>query len=289
PGMLTWRNDNSRSGVNNQELALTPAIVKSGAFGKLFSCPIDGYAYAQPLYVSNLAIAGIGTHNVVFVATEKDSVYAFDADANPCKQLWKTTLFLPGDTQPIAFPNLTMVGGYIVPFVGITGTPVIGGNTQTLYVVAAVQTIPTVTGPNATYSQKLYALDLTVVPSEFQSAGAPVPSPIPQASAFNSSFENQRPALLLDNGTVYMAFGSYGGLCTVETAGVVGTASCPYHGWLLAYDSSSLQQTGILNITPSGAQGGIWQSGAGPSAASAHNLFVATGNGPPNLGTSYSD
>jgi hypothetical protein len=89
PGTFTWRNDNSRSGVNSQELALAPATVTSSKFGKLFSCPLDGYAYAQPLYVANLAIPGSGTHNVVFVATEKDSVFAFDADANPCVQLWR--------------------------------------------------------------------------------------------------------------------------------------------------------------------------------------------------------
>ncbi|HEY2645557.1 MAG TPA: hypothetical protein VGI34_01220, partial [Candidatus Acidoferrales bacterium] len=89
PGTVTWRNDNMRSGVNNQELALAPGTVNSATFGKLFSCPIDGYAYAQPLYVPNLAIPGKGTHNVIFVATEMDSVFAFDADAKPCAQLWK--------------------------------------------------------------------------------------------------------------------------------------------------------------------------------------------------------
>ena len=96
PGMLTWRNDNSRSGVNSQELALAPATVSSSTFGKLFSCPIDGYAYAQPLYVPNLAIPGNGMHNVIFVATEKDSVFAFDADANPCVPLWQTSLIPSG-------------------------------------------------------------------------------------------------------------------------------------------------------------------------------------------------
>ena len=108
PGTLTWRNDNSRSGVNRQELALTPATVSSSTFGKLFSCPadgpLDGYVYAQPLYVPNLLIPGNGTHNVVFVATENDSVYAFDADANPCKQLWQKASF-PRDRRP--FPMAT--------------------------------------------------------------------------------------------------------------------------------------------------------------------------------------
>ncbi len=95
PGTLTWRNDNARSGVNRREMALSPATVNSSTFGKLFSCPIDGYAYAQPLYVPNLVMGDGKTHNVVFVATEKDSVFAFDADANPCLQLWSTTSLIP--------------------------------------------------------------------------------------------------------------------------------------------------------------------------------------------------
>lgn len=172
PGTLTWRNDNSRSGVNSQELALAPATVSSSTFGKLFSCPIDGYAYAQPLYMPNLPITGLGTHNVIFVATEKDSVFAFDADANPCKQLWKTSL-IPAGSQAIETPILGTTSADIVPFVGITGTPVIGGMTPTLYVVAAAQ-IPAI---NATYSQQLYALDLTTVPPEVQPPGVEITSP----------------------------------------------------------------------------------------------------------------
>src|SRR5271169_7039515 len=125
PGTLTWRNDNARSGVNSQELVLAPATVNSSTFGKLFSCPVDGYAYAQPLYVPNLAIPGNGTHNVIFLATEKDSVFAFDADANPCVQLWQASL-IPTGSQAIETPNLNITSTDIVPFVGITGTPAIG-------------------------------------------------------------------------------------------------------------------------------------------------------------------
>jgi hypothetical protein len=289
PGTLTWRNDNSRSGVNRQELALAPATVSSTTFGKLFSCPadgpLDGYVYAQPLYVPNLPIPGNGTHNVVFVATEKDSVYAFDADSNPCKLLWNTSL-VPTGWQAIAFPISSMVGTEIEPFVGITGTPVIDRGASTLYVVAAAQTIAV----NPAFAHWLYALDLETGLPVIQTGGVPITSP---DSIFDSSLENQGPALLLDNGSLYVAFGSYGGQCVLKrTAAGVETAPCTYHGWLFGYDSSTLQQSGVFNVTPSATQGGIWQSGGGPSADSNHNVFVVTGDGPFDVdrgGKSYSD
>jgi hypothetical protein len=266
-GTLTWRNDNSRSGINGQELALAPATVNSSTFGKLFSCPIDGYAHAQPLYVPNLKIPGTGTRNVVFVATENDSVFAFDADANPCVKRWQTKLIPEGQqpiTPPLPSPGATNL--VILPSVGITGTPVIDLSASTLYVVASTQIMPTQNGPNPpTYSQLLYALDLAT--------GLPTIGP---AGVANSSAENQRAALLLDSGAVYVALGSYGGLGN-------------YHGWLFGYDASSLKPKGVFNVTPSGQFGGIWQSGGGPSADTAHNLFLGTGDGPPNQGVSYSD
>jgi hypothetical protein len=225
PGMFTWRNDNSRSGVNSQELALSPSTVSSSTFGMLFPCPIDGYAYAQPLYVPNLAIPtdGMRIHNVIFVATEKDSVFAFDADANPCVQLWQTSL-IPVGSQAIAFPTLSVTGTDIVPFVGITGTPVIDISASALYVVAATQTITL----NPTYSHMVYALDLATG-SIIQLTGVGI-ARTPDIT-FNSLLENQRPALLLNNGTVYVAFGSYGGQC-------LGEITCEYHGWLFGYDSA---------------------------------------------------
>lgn len=266
PGTLTWRNDNSRSGINGQELALSPATVSSATFGKLFSCPIDGYAYAQPLYIPNLAIPGNGTHNVVFVATEKDSVFAFDADASPCVLLWQASL-IPAGGEPIETPNLNITSTDIVPFVGITGTPVIGIASSTLYVAVAAQTIEL----NPTYGQWLYTLDLGTGQLEIQPAGVRIASPSGQTPVFLPMLENQRSALLLDNGTVYVGFGSYGG-------------QGDYHGWLFGYDASSLQQTGSFDVTPSGIQGGIWQSGGGPSADANHNVFVETGEGTFNEG-----
>jgi hypothetical protein len=268
PGTFTWRNDNLRSGTNSWELALAPATVSFTTFGKLFSCPIDGYAYAQPLYVPNLAIPGNGTHNVVFEATEKDSVYAFDADSRPCVQLWQASL-APTGSQPIAFPNLNVADTNIVPFAGITGTPVIDVNASSLYVVAATQTIAL----NPVYSHRLYALDLATG-AILQPSGVEIASSLPLASPFDSSAENQRPALLLSNGTVYVGFGSYGGIC-------VGTAApCPYHGWLFGYSSSLASPPEVFDVTLDAMQGGIWQSGGGPSADSNGNVFVATGMGP---------
>src|SRR6267378_3108565 len=155
-GMFTWRNDNSRTGQNHQELALAPATVSSSTFGRLFSCALDGYAYAQPLYIANLVIPGNGTRNVVVVATEKDSVFAFDADANPCVQLWKTNL-IPAGEQAVPAPELVGITSKdIVPFIGITGTPAIDVSSSTLYVVAETQT----TRVNPDYFERLYALDL---------------------------------------------------------------------------------------------------------------------------------
>lgn len=272
-GTLTWRNDNARSGVNRRERVLAPTTVSSSTFGKLFSCVIDGYAYAQPLYVPNLRI-GNEMHIVIFVATEKDSVFAFDADAVPCQQLWMRSL-IPAGSQPMT-PPVLVADFVIVPSIGITGTPAIDPVASVLYVVASTQSIPTQSDPNpASYSNLVYMLDLATGASiRLTGVGDTLPT-----SVFEPSMENQRSALLLDNGTVYVAFGSFGGLGN-------------YHGWLFGYDSFSLGQTGAFNVTPNLSQGGIWQSGGGPSADSNHTVFVATGDGPFDVdrgGKSYSD
>jgi hypothetical protein len=280
-GSFTWRNDNARSGINGQELALSPSTVNSNTFGKLFSCTVDGYIYAQPLYAANLPIPGSGTRNVVFVATDKNSVYAFDADAKPCAApLWKTSLVQAGE-QPVEVPNLQIPSTPMGPFVGITGSPAIDANASLLYAVAATQ-IPAL---NSTYNHVLYALDLatgSIVPP----SGAAVVSP---DSQFHSQVELQRSALLLDQGSVYVAFGSnaFGS-----------TSPGPYHGWLFKHDAALLQSPEAFNVTPLPASGngggGIWQSGGGPSADSNHNVYVATGDGPFNANRSvgslsYSD
>ena len=282
PGMLTWRNDSSRSGINSQELALSPSTVSSSKFGKLFSCPVDGYVYAQPLYVPNLVIPpsnpANGTHNVVFVATEKDSVFAFDADASSCEMLWPPTSLIPPGSQAVESPNLQITSPVIVPFIGITGTPAIDAGKSLLYVVATTQVI---NNPSE-YSQTLYALDLATGKPQIMSTGEVITATAGDSSVFSPALENQRAALLLANGTVYIAFGSYGG-------------QGDYNGWLFAYDASSLQKTGAFEVTsPPAIQGGIWQSGGGPSADANGNVFVTTGNGPFNANRtlasySYSD
>lgn len=265
-GTLTWRNDNSRSGQNQKELALAPATVASSTFGRLFSCLLDGYAYAQPLYLANLAIPGKGTRNVVFVTTEKDTIYAFDADANanPCVPLWQRSL-IPAGEEAVPIPNMDIANTDIAPFVGITGTPVIDVSSSHLYVVAKTRSIPTITNFNPVYHQRLFALELATG-QPIQPAGSEISTPASVIPGFSPLWANQRAALLLDNGTVYIAFASHHG------EGL-------YHGWLMGYDAATLQQHLIFDVTPAGVQGGIWQGGGGPSADSNHNVFVTTGNG----------
>lgn len=274
PGTLTWRNDNSRTGQNTQELALAPGTVNPPRFGKLFSCVLDGNAYAEPLYVANLAIPGTGIRNVVFVATEKDSVYAFDADAIPCAPLWQTTL-IPAGEQPVPVPNSQISSGDIAPFIGITGTPVIDVTSSTLYVVAETET----TSVNPTFTERLYALDLATGQQKIQPAGVSILANNLPNAVFSPLLANQRAALLLDNGIVYIAFASH------HNQGA-------YHGWLMGYYASTLQQNMVFDVTPNGQQGGIWQSGGGPSSDSNHNVFVATGTGTFDVnrgGLDYSD
>ena len=261
PGTLTWRNDNARSGVNTKEMALSTGTVKSTAFGKLFSCPLDGYAYAQPLFAPNLAMGDGSTRNVIFVATEKDSVYAFDADKSSCVQLWHASLIQPGQ-EAVPTPNLDLTSSGIVPFIGITGTPAISLDLSNLYVVAKTRS----TAAPTTYAQRLYALDLATGQPKILPTGSAIALILAPPNGLSPRLENQRPALLLDNGILYIAFGSHGG-------------QGDYRGWLAAYNAATLEQTGAFNVTLGGVQGGIWQSGGGPSADSSHNVYVLTGDG----------
>ena len=269
-GTLTWRNDNSRAGQNMKELALAPGTVSSSTFGKLFSCALDAYPYAQPLYVPNLAIPGTGTRNVIFVATAKDTVFAFDADSNPCAQLWRTSLISQGE-EAVPTPNSDIPTDDIAPFIGITGTPVIDAGTGTMYVAAETR-IPAF---QTKYFERLYALDLATGQPKIQPTGIQILTAPSAGPTFDPLLENQRAALLLDNGNVYVAFASHHELGD-------------YHGWLFSYDAATLQQNSAFNVTPTILHGGIWQSGGGPSADSGHNVYVTTGNGPfdANLGGS---
>jgi hypothetical protein len=285
-GVFTQRYDPQRTGQNRQEFILTPSNVTNSTFGKLFACAVDGVVYAQPLYVANFAIAG-GTHNVVFVATMNDSVFAFDADASPCVQYWQksflgtgVTTVPPGDTGEI---------GDINTIIGITGTPVIDPATGTLYVVAKTKE-PT------GYFQRLHALDLATGNEKFRgpaniSSAITVPGSGDRDStcpasvgsvAFCPLRENQRPGLLLLNGKVYVAWASHGD-------------QNPYHGWVIGYSAADLTQPPVVfNTTPDGARGGLWNTGTGPAADADGNVYVISGNGTfdtatphPNYGDSF--
>jgi Legume lectin domain/Chitobiase/beta-hexosaminidase C-terminal domain len=287
--VVTQHNDISRTGQNNNETILSPSNVNSNTFGKLFSYPIDGQAYAQPLYVAGVTM-GSGTvqagstHNVVFVATEHDSVYAFDADGNGgsnASPLWKITLL---DSAHGAGSGATTVPSGDVgtddinPEIGITATPVIDTNTNTIYVVGK-------TKESGNYFQRLHALDIT---TGAEKPGSPVTLSAQVTGNGNGSsggvvrfdpkLGNNRAGLLLLNGTVYIAFSSHGD-------------QGPYHGWILAYNAANLQQTSVFCPTANGAASGIWMSGAGLAADTINSgrLFVATGNGAFNATAPYNN
>lgn len=280
--VLTHHQDNQRTGADVNETVLTPANVNSTQFGRMFSYPVVGRVYAQPLYVQNLAIPGQGTHDVVFAATEHDIVYAFDADSNAGASgglLWRTS-FLNAAAGVTTIPTGDAISSGISPEIGITGTPVIDAATNTLYVVAATKES---VGPTYVYRQRLHALDITTGAEKF---GGPV---IIQASvpgtasdavngtvSFNPLKEAQRPALLLNHGMVYISWASH-------------FDHAPYHGWVMAYDAATLRQLAVFNDTPNGAEGGIWMSGGGPSADAAGNVYVTTGNGTFDTSTPRAD
>src|SRR3984957_4446617 len=267
-GTFLYRNDNFRPGQNPAESVLTPSTVSNPAlFGLVFTDPIDAAAYAQPLYVPNVAIPNLGTHNVVYVATENDSVYAFDAD-QPGPPLWQTSFINPAaGITPV--PSTDLGGGChdLVPIIGITATPVIDPATGTLYVVSKVKL------GAGSYQQQLHALDIT---PGFEQPNSPVTiaAKAPGTSedsikgmvSFNPLLEHDRPALTLANGVVYLSFASH---CDIG----------PYHGWILGYNELTLALTNVFNGTPNGGLGGVWQSGAGPCADTNGNIYFMTGNG----------
>jgi hypothetical protein len=272
-GVFTQHNDNARTGQNLHETALTPAIVGNIAtFGKKFSLAVDGQIYAQPLYVPNVPIAGKGTHNVVFVATEHDTVYALDADSNTgpnATPLWQASMIdavnhgaTVGETT---VSSADVSCGDLSPEIGITSTPVIDPSTNTLYAEAKSKL------KDGTFIHRLHALDIT---SGNEMAGSPVAitASVPGTGeggstiVFNSLRQMNRPGLLLVNGLVYLAYASH---CD----------NGPYHGWIFAYDAATLTQKSVFNTTPNGGLGGIWMSGTGLAADDQVNIFAATGNG----------
>ena len=267
--VITQHNDNARTGQNLQETVLTPVNVNVQTFGKLFSSFVDGQVYAQPLYVPNVTIPGKGIHNVVYIATEHDSVYALDADSNSGEDvspLWQTSFIDPANG--ITTLSVGDVNCYdaVSPEYGITSTPVIDTSTNTIYVVAA-------TKEHGSFFNRLHALDITTGAEKF---GGPVaieatyPGTGDGSSGGTLTFDPikhlNRAGLLMSNGNIYLAWASY---CD----------NTPFHGWVMAYDKTTLQQNGVWVATPNGEDGGIWMAGAGLSADAAGNLIFSTGNG----------
>jgi hypothetical protein len=289
--VTTQHNDNARTGANLNETILTPANVNESQFGKLFSLAVDGDVYAQPLYLSGVVIGG-KTHNVVYVATQHDSIFAFDGDAGGAP-LWQVSFLGPNATTISTQTSAPLNNFDIRPEIGITGTPVIdldGANpaNSTLYVVAKTQETA---GGVTSYVHRLHALDVAtgaekfggpvVLQASFPGAGNGSDDPNQAGQqgnndgqgnvlfappAFQGSLRaNQRAGLLLQDGVVYAPFASHGDLPF-------------YFGWLLGYDAKTLQQRAVFNSTPNGGRGGIWQSGNGPAAESGA-IYLATGNG----------
>jgi hypothetical protein len=263
--VATYHNDNLRDGQNTQETILTTANVNSAKFGKLFSYSVDAAIYGQPLYVPNVGIAGQGTHNVVYVATENDSVYAFDADGLNTTPLWQDSLVAGGASAiPCARKGMCLV---LSQTIGITSTPVIDTVGGTIYVLALTQE----TGGSVV--DYLHALDITSGAEKF---GGPVvvSASVPGTGVgsaggmvtFNAEMQLQRPGLLLLNGVVYIAWGSFGD-------------QNPFHGWLMGYNSTTLAQVAVFNTTPNGTRGAIWQAGGGLSADANGYIYAQTGNG----------
>ncbi len=262
----TYHNDNARTGQYINETVLTPANVNPARFGKLYSYPLDGYIYAQPLYMPQVAIPGNGVHNVVLIATEHDSVYAFDADSSSATPLWRVN-FLNPDAGITTLTPADVNASDIVPEIGITSTPVIDVSSNTIYVVAA-------TKESGAFYHRIHALDLSSGAEKFggpQVIRATYPGAAKESSdgvlAFDSRFHLQRAALLLDRGRLYVAFASYGDYGA-------------YHGWVIAYDAVTLKQTGSWVTTPDGYQGGVWMSGCGISTDGDGNLYLSVANGP---------
>jgi hypothetical protein len=274
-GVYTHHNDLSRDGVNAQEYALNVTNVAS-SFGKLASCSVDGAIYAQPLWVANVTVNG-SQHNMVFVATQHDSLFAFDADSTACTKLWMVSLIdaahgaSAGEAPLPSVNGDALVGantGDIQPEIGVTGTPVIDPATGILYVVSK-----SVDATHTLFHQRLHAVDITTGNEE---AGSPIDIAATVSGtgsggttvAFSAKQENQRPGLALANGTVYVGWSSH-------------EDSSPWYGWLMAYryDGTTFTQTAAFNTTPNTQDGGVWMAGEAPAVDSSGNVYVSTGNG----------
>jgi hypothetical protein len=266
--VLTQHNNNTRSGLNNQETKLTTSNVNAKTFGKLFTLKVDDQVYSQPLIVGNLTISSV-VHNIAYIATVNNSVFAFDADNGAL--IWKKNYTVTGMRPPKNTDMTGACGGQYQDFsgnIGIVGTPVIDSAAQTIYFVARS------TNTNGTsYLQYIHAVDIK---TGSERSGSPVQIAANYAGSgdgsvngmltFDAQRQNQRAGLTLLNGLVYVTFSSH---CDWG----------PYHGWILGYNAISLQQQVVYNDTPDGYNGGIWESGTGMAADSQGNLYLVIGNG----------
>jgi len=262
--VITYHYDNGRDGQNLNETALTPANVNSTQFGKKGEFGVDGHVDAQPLYLSQVTIGG-QRKNVLYVATEHGSVYAFDADSingTTSTFLWKTSTLGSGETT-----SDNRGCGQVSPEIGITATPVIDRSRNAIYVVAMSK------NSGGTYFQRIHALDLTTGQELFggpMNITATYPGTGDNSSGGNVVFDpkqyKERPGLLQINGTIYTTWSSH---CDAR----------PYTSWVMAFSADTLAQTSVLNLTPNGNDGGIWMAGTAPAADSSGNLFFIIGNG----------
>jgi hypothetical protein len=277
--VLTFHNNNARTGHNPYEHVLSQWNVNPSRFGKLFVYPVDGYLYAQPLYASAISIPGEGVHNVVYAASEHDSVSAFDADGLSATPLWHQSFIDPADGITTVDSLNDVDCDNLVPEIGITGTPVISLANRALYVVSEVKN-----QGSGEFIMQLHALDLATGAEKF-GGPATIAAAVSGSGTGNDGrghvpfvpmLANQRSALLLQNGLVYVAFASN---CDKGA----------YHGWVMAYDALTLARKAVFNSTPDGSEGGIWQSGNGPAASASGMIFVGIGNGSFNGTTDFGE
>jgi hypothetical protein len=261
--VLTYHNNNARTGVNSSETTLTPANVNSASFGKLFTLSVDGLVDAEPLYLSAVPIAGSGTHNLLIIATEHDSVYAFDADTG--SPIWHITTLKSGETT-----SDDRGCGQVTPEIGITSTPVIArpkGSNGVIYTVAMSK------DSSGNYHQRLHALD-AATGNELSKGPVDISGKYPGTGdnssggfvIFDPAQYKERSGLLLLNDQVYLTWASH---CDIR----------PYTGWIMGYNRTTLAQETVINVTPNGNEGAIWGAGAGLAADDLGNIFFLDANG----------
>jgi hypothetical protein len=295
--VLTYHNDLARTGDNLNETQLTPASVNANTFGQLFSYPVDGQIYGQPLVLTGVPIPGQGAHDLVIVTTQHDSVYAFDANSNAganAVPLWHDSFIDPANGITTV-PSFQTGSADITPEIGITATPALDPATGTIYVVSKTQESRS---DGFHWVQKLHALD---VATGAEKLGGPVllgdtvfnfgpdngftdvtPISVPGTGDssngsgtvfFNALRENERDGLFLSGGVLYMSFTSHG-----DTQ--------PYHGWVVGVNPQTLQIQSVYNTTPNGTEGAIWMSGGSPAVDQSGNIYFSTGNGTFDRGSS---